>query len=130
MHEMEAKLHALAARRWRVAIWLSVVMLIAYYGFILLVAFDKPLLSTILLNGTTGAGAVSPSWRLNRVLSPCMAACSSTSYGAGTSSPGLSLGILLGALVIVSAWVLTSIYVIWANNRYDHELHELAHLRG
>ena len=103
MHEMEAKLHALAAKRWRIAIWLSVVMLIAYYGFILLVAFDKPLLSTILLNGTTGAGAV---------------------------SPGLSLGILLGALVIVSAWVLTSIYVIWANNRYDHELHELAHLRG
>ena len=103
MHEMEAKLHALAARRWRVAIWLSVVMLIAYYGFILLVAFDKPLLSTILLSGTTGAGA---------------------------AAPGLSLGILLGALVIVSAWVLTSIYVIWANNRYDHELHELAHLRG
>ena len=103
MHEMEAKLHALAARRWRVAIWLSVVMLIAYYGFILLVAFDRPLLSTILLNGTTGAGA---------------------------ASPGLSLGILLGALVIGSAWVLTSIYVIWANNKYDHELHELAHLRG
>ena len=103
MHEMEARLHALAARRWRVAIWLSVVMLIAYYGFILLVAFDRPLLSTILLNGTTGAGA---------------------------ASPGLSLGILLGALVIVSAWVLTSIYVIWANNKYDHELHELAHLRG
>ena len=44
---MEARLHAVAAKRWRIAIWLSVIMLIAYYGFILLVAFDKPLLSTI-----------------------------------------------------------------------------------
>jgi uncharacterized membrane protein (DUF485 family) len=33
--------------------------------------------------------------------------------------PGLSLGILLGALVIVSAWVLIWIYVRWANSHYD-----------
>lgn len=33
--------------------------------------------------------------------------------------PGLSLGILLGALVIVASWVLTWIYVRWANNVYD-----------
>ena len=33
--------------------------------------------------------------------------------------PGLSWGILLGALVIVVAWVLTGIYVVWANGRYD-----------
>ena len=45
-------------------------------------------------------------------------------------SPGLSLGILLGALVIVFAWVLTLVYVYWANTKYDHEIHELAHLRG
>ena len=97
------KYQELKAKRTAFGWWLSLAGMIAYYGFILLVAFDKPLLSTILLNGTTGAGA---------------------------ASPGLSLGILLGALVIVSAWVLTSIYVIWANNKYDHELHELAHLRG
>ena len=46
--------------------------------------------------GWTGGGASTsgcmtrhacstPSWRLKRVLSPCIAACSSTSYGAGTS---------------------------------------------
>jgi uncharacterized membrane protein (DUF485 family) len=33
--------------------------------------------------------------------------------------PGLSLGILLGALVIVASWVLTWIYVRWANRHYD-----------
>ena len=33
--------------------------------------------------------------------------------------PGLSLGILLGALVIVASWVLTWIYVRWANTHYD-----------
>jgi uncharacterized membrane protein (DUF485 family) len=34
-------------------------------------------------------------------------------------TPGLSIGILLGALVIVSAWLLTYIYVRWANRVYD-----------
>ena len=33
--------------------------------------------------------------------------------------PGLSLGILLGALVIVASWVLTWVYVRWANTHYD-----------
>mgnify|MGYP000208129800 CR=1 FL=1 len=32
---------------------------------------------------------------------------------------GLCLGLLLGALVIVSAWVLIWIYVRWANSHYD-----------
>jgi uncharacterized membrane protein (DUF485 family) len=35
---------------------------------------------------------------------------------------GLSLGILLGALVIVAAWTLTYIYVSWANRVYDPAL--------
>ena len=34
-------------------------------------------------------------------------------------APGLSVGILLGALVIVAAWVLIRIYVRWANRHYD-----------
>ena len=34
-------------------------------------------------------------------------------------APGLSVGILLGALVIVSAWVLIWVYVRWANGHYD-----------
>jgi uncharacterized membrane protein (DUF485 family) len=37
-------------------------------------------------------------------------------------APGLSLGILLGALVIVVAWAVTGVYVAWANARYDETL--------
>ena len=33
--------------------------------------------------------------------------------------PGLSVGILLGASVIVASWILTWVYVRWANNVYD-----------
>jgi uncharacterized membrane protein (DUF485 family) len=36
--------------------------------------------------------------------------------------PGLSLGILLGALVIVGSWLLTWVYVRWANTYYDPQL--------
>lgn len=103
MQNSEARLHAVAATRWRIALWLSVIMLIVYYGFILLVAFDKELLSRILLDNVT------------------------TAVGSG---PGLSVGILLGALVILTAWVLTLVYVYWANTKYDHRILELAHLRG
>ncbi len=39
-----------------------------------------------------------------------------------TLAPGLSLGILLGAIVIVAAFVLTAVYVRWANAHYDPEL--------
>jgi uncharacterized membrane protein (DUF485 family) len=31
-------------------------------------------------------------------------------------------GIILGVLVIVLSWVLTLVYVIWANNVYDKEV--------
>lgn len=41
---------------------------------------------------------------------------------AGLLQEGLSLGILLGALVIVAAWVLTFVYVNWANRVYDPAL--------
>jgi uncharacterized membrane protein (DUF485 family) len=40
-------------------------------------------------------------------------------------TPGLSVGILFGAFVIVAAWLLTLIYVRWANARYDPALRAL-----
>ncbi len=40
-------------------------------------------------------------------------------------APGLSWGILLGALVIVVAPVVTGIYALWASSRYDTKLEEL-----
>lgn len=33
--------------------------------------------------------------------------------------PGLSLGILLGAFVILATWSLTWLYVLWANRHVD-----------
>lgn len=84
----EAALQDLHRRRWRIAIALTIAMIALYFGFILLVAFNKPLLGRLI-------------------------------------SPGLSLGVLLGALVIVISWILTWVYVRWANTHYDKALHEL-----
>jgi uncharacterized membrane protein (DUF485 family) len=39
--------------------------------------------------------------------------------------PGLTVGILLGALVIVASWILTWIYVRWANTYYDPQVRAL-----
>ena len=70
----------------------SETMMLVYFGFILLVAYDKPLLATRIL-------------------------------------PGLSLGMLLGSLVIVTAWVLIWIYVRWANGHYDTTVKSLREKR-
>jgi uncharacterized membrane protein (DUF485 family) len=39
--------------------------------------------------------------------------------------PGLTLGILLGALVIVASWLLTWVYVRWMAVHYDREIERL-----
>ncbi|MEH2392103.1 MAG: DUF485 domain-containing protein [Nostoc sp.] len=88
MNDRTKALQALAAERWRVSLILSGAMMFIYFGFILLIAFNKPLLGSLIV-------------------------------------PGLSLGILLGALVIVSAWVLIFIYVRWANSSYDDQIARL-----
>ncbi|MDF5736653.1 MULTISPECIES: DUF485 domain-containing protein [unclassified Nostoc] len=88
MSDHTKALQALAAERWRVSLILSGAMMFIYFGFILLIAFNKPLLGSLVV-------------------------------------PGLSLGILLGALVIVSAWVLIFIYVRWANSSYDDQIARL-----
>jgi uncharacterized membrane protein (DUF485 family) len=75
-------LRDLDAARWRVALTLTAVMVLLYFGFILLVAYG---------HGLLGIEVV----------------------------PGLTLGILLGALVIVASWILTWIYVRWAAAHYD-----------
>jgi uncharacterized membrane protein (DUF485 family) len=43
--------------------------------------------------------------------------------------PGLTLGILLGALVIVVSWLLTWIYVRWAAKHYDPGIRALDRAR-
>jgi uncharacterized membrane protein (DUF485 family) len=88
MTDDKRALEELAAAQWRLALGLTVAMMVVYFGFILLVAWAKPLLGRLLL-------------------------------------PGLSLGTLLGALVIVSAWVFIWIYVRWANRHYDDTVKSL-----
>jgi len=39
--------------------------------------------------------------------------------------PGLTLGILLGAIVILTSWLLTWFYVWWANRHYDPRVEAL-----
>jgi uncharacterized membrane protein (DUF485 family) len=87
-----AEIEAVGARRTRIAVVLTLATMATYFGFILLVAFDKPLLGRQL-------------------------------------APGLSIGIALGACVIVVAWLLTGIYVRWANKHYDEAIARLR-LRG
>lgn len=41
--------------------------------------------------------------------------------------PYTTMGIPLGAAVIVLAWVLTALYVVWANNKHDVDV---AHLKS
>jgi uncharacterized membrane protein (DUF485 family) len=42
-----------------------------------------------------------------------------------------TLGIVLGVAVLLFSWVLTAIYVVWANRRYDPEVNRLrARLRS
>ncbi len=90
---MSEPLRALARTRWRVAISLTALMVVVYFGFILLIAYAKPLMATLVV-------------------------------------PGLSLGILLGAIVIAASWLLTYAYIRWANRRYDPELERLREEAG
>src|SRR5215510_1501368 len=84
----QSSLEAVSAARWRIAILLTTIMMVVYFGFILLVAFNKSMLGTPFVGG-------------------------------------LSIGMLLGVLVIVAAWVLTWVYVRWANTHYDASLRGL-----
>jgi uncharacterized membrane protein (DUF485 family) len=79
----------LDSARWRVALGLTAVMVVVYFGFILLVAYGRALLAVQVV-------------------------------------PGLTLGILLGALVIVVSWLLTWVYVRWAAIHYDPRVEALS----
>ena len=76
--------HHLVVRRWRISLVLTAALFVMYYGYILLIALNKPFVSTRL----------------------------------GGATP---IGIPLGAAVIVGSWVLTAVYIAWANRVYDPE---------
>ena len=50
-HTADPNLTAVSAARWRIAILLTTAMMVVYFGFILLVAFNKPLLGMPLVAG-------------------------------------------------------------------------------
>jgi len=54
MTDSHTHLTRVAATRWRLAILLTAAMTLVYVGFILLIAFNKPLLGTILMPGLSG----------------------------------------------------------------------------
>jgi uncharacterized membrane protein (DUF485 family) len=78
----------MVTRRWAVAVVLTVALFVMYYGYIVLIAVNKPLMAQTIGDVTT-------------------------------------LGIPLGVAVIVLAWVLTAIYVGWANRVHDPEVRDL-----
>ncbi len=88
----EKTLVKLAQQKWILSRNLSLAMMFVYFGFILLVAYNKQFMGSLIV-------------------------------------PGMSWGILLGALVIVSVWILIYIYVRWTNNYYDHKIKQIM-LRG
>jgi uncharacterized membrane protein (DUF485 family) len=77
------KYQDLVKKRSSFATMLTIAMFLIYFGFVLLVAFNKPLLAMPI--------------------------------GAGVTT----LGIPLGVFVIVSAFILTGIYVYRANGEFD-----------
>jgi uncharacterized membrane protein (DUF485 family) len=78
----------LVSRRWLVSAVLSLCLFVLYYGYILLIGYNKALLSQKI----------------------------------GEHTP---IGIPMGVGVIVFSWVLTVIYVVWANRSYDPAVKQL-----
>ena len=78
----------LVARRWAVSTALLALLFVTYYGYILLIAWNKDFMAR--------------------------------KIGAATT-----LAIPIGVAVIVVAFVLTALYVAWANRIYDPEVERL-----
>jgi len=74
----------LSSQKFTISIILTILELLLYFGFIGLIAFNKPFL-------------------------------------AQTLSPGVAttIGIPIAVGTILGSWVLTGIYIFWANTKYD-----------
>lgn len=73
----------LARKKNKVSLILTIAELVLYFGFIALIAYNKPFLATKLSGSAT------------------------------------TIGIPIAIGVIILSWVLTGIYIYWANNTYD-----------
>ncbi len=82
------KFKMLVRKRVSVSFTLTILMLVVYFGFILLIAFNKEFLATKI-------------------------------------GEHLTIALPIGIGVIVFAWLLTGIYIRWANSSYDKSVREL-----
>jgi uncharacterized membrane protein (DUF485 family) len=78
----DSEFKSLARRKTSISIILTILELVLYFGFIALIAFNKPFL-------------------------------------ASKISGAISIGIPIAVATIVLSWVLTGIYIQWANTKYD-----------
>ena len=78
----------MVTKRWTFSVVLTIVLFVMYYGYIVLIAVNKPFMAQKIGEVTT-------------------------------------LGIPLGVAVILVSWVLTAIYVVWANTVHDPEVRKL-----
>ena len=78
----------MVTKRWTFSVILTLVLFVMYYGYIVLIAVNKPFMAQKI-------GEVN------------------------------TLGIPLGVAVILLSWVLTAIYVVWANTVHDPEVRKL-----
>jgi len=78
----------MVSKRWTFSIVLTITLFVIYYGYIVLIATNKPFMAQKIGEVTT-------------------------------------LGIPLGVAVILLSWVLTAVYVIWANKVHDPEVRDL-----
>lgn len=82
------KFKALVHKRLLVSMSMTIIMLTVYFGFILIIAFNKELL-------------------------------------AAKIGEHLTIGLPIGIGIIIFAWLLTGIYIRWANISYDKSVREL-----
>jgi uncharacterized membrane protein (DUF485 family) len=75
-------------QRWMMSVVLTAALFVIYYGYIVLIAVDKPFMAQKIGEVTT-------------------------------------LAVPLGIAVILLSWVLTGIYVVWANRVHDVEVKRL-----
>ena len=78
----------MVTKRWTLSVVLTIALFVIYYGYIVLIAVNKPLMAQKVGEVTT-------------------------------------VGIPLGVAVILLSWVLTAIYVLWANRVHDPEVRDL-----
>lgn len=78
---------ALSGQKNIISVILTILQLLLYFGFIGLIAFNKPFLGQKLSEGDA-----------------------------------TTIGIPIAVGTIVGSWVLTGIYIFWANNKYDEQV--------